>query len=96
MLGCDGVDGAFQNITDNNGKILDKVLNYRDVLNTLFNIQLTIPDHYLIHKGKYDVKYSLPNSDMAILNSDNLFSYAFIFGPKPKYANFSFTMDMAD
>ena len=33
---------------------------------------------------------------MKILDADNLYSYAFIFGPRPKYPNFSYTLDMED
>lgn len=93
-LGCDGQDGAFKNVTDGEGIILPKVLNYRDVIGKMMEISLVLPERYIIHKGKYAVQYSKPGYDMDILNASNLYSYAFIFGPHPKYPNFSFTIDM--
>lgn len=93
-LGCEGADGAFKNVTDENGHILPKVLNYRDVIGQMVGMTLTIPEQYIIHKGKYVVQFCRPGYDMHILAASNLYSYAFIFGPRPKYPNFSFTIDM--
>ena len=31
-LGCDGIDGAFNTITDTNGRILEKVVKYADII----------------------------------------------------------------
>jgi len=93
-LGCEGADGAFKNVTDENGHILPKVLNYRDVIGQMVGMTLTIPEQYVIHKGKYAVQFCRPGYDMQILAASNLYSYAFIFGPRPKYPNFSFTIDM--
>ena len=93
-LGCEGADGAFKNVTDENGHILPKVLNYRDVIGQMVGMTLDIPAQYIIHKGKYVVQFCRPGYDMQILSADNLYSYAFIFGPRPKYPNFSFTIDM--
>lgn len=93
-LGCEGADGAFKNVTDENGHILPKVLNYRDVIGQMVGMTLDIPAQYSIHKGKYVVQFCRPGYDMQILSADNLYSYAFIFGPRPKYPNFSFTIDM--
>ena len=96
QLGCDGKDGAFNTVTDGNGTILNKILTYRNVLTSLFGIQLQIPSQYIIHKGKYILDLRIPGDDMSILEDDNLYSYAFIFGPRPKYKNFSYTIDMQD
>lgn len=93
-LGCDGVDGAFQNVTDASGVLLDKVLKYRDAIETIVEYSLDLPTEYVIHKGKYAVQFCKPGYDMKVLHADNLYSYAFIFGPRPKYPNFSFTLDM--
>ena len=93
-LGCDGPDGAFRKVTDDEGVILPKVLNYRDVIGKMMCISLDLPERYAIHKGKYAVQYSRPGLDMDILNSDNLYSYAFIHGPHSRYQNFSYTLDM--
>jgi hypothetical protein len=93
-LGCDGVDGAFKTITDSSGRILDKVLYYRDVICEIMGMPLNIPIQYEIHRGKYAVQFCRPGYDMNVLHSSNLYSYAFIFGPRPKSPNFSFTIDM--
>lgn len=93
-LECEGTDGAFKKITDDNGIILPKILNYRDVIGRIVGMSLDIPTQYVIHKGKYSVQYSKPGYDMSILYADNLYSYAFIFGPHSKSRNFSFTIDM--
>lgn len=89
-IGCDGMDGAFNSVTNDTGDILGKVLKYRDIIEQIVGMDLNIPRHYRIHKGTYDRK---TGCDMKLLHEKNLFSYAFIFGPtKPN--NFSFTIDM--
>ena len=93
-LGCDGIDGAFKSVTDQSGRILDKVKYYRDVVGKIVNMGLELPEQYDIHKGQYAVQFCRPGYDMNVLHASNLYSYAFIFGPRPKYPNFSFTLDM--
>ena len=93
-LGCEGQDGAFKKVTDDDGYILDKVMNYRDVICSIMGMSLELPTKYVIHKGKYAIQYARPGYDMNVLQADNLYSYAFIFGPRPKFPNFSFTLDM--
>lgn len=93
-LGCDGIDGAFKTVTDSNGVLFDKVKYYRDVVGKIVNMNLELPDKYDIHKGQYAVQFCRPGYDMNVLHASNLYSYAFIFGPRPKYPNFSFTLDM--
>jgi hypothetical protein len=93
-LGCDGQDGSFKNITDKEGNLLSKVKKYNDIITLTMAMDLNIPTKYVIHKGVYENQYSYPHSDMSFLNSDRLYSYAFIFGPKPKKPNFSYTYDM--
>ena len=95
-LGCDGIDGAFKTISDSYGNLLPKVSDYLDTIINLFGINLDIPSKYIIHKGKYVVQFCRPGYDMKILDAENLYSYAFIFGPRPKYPNFSYTIDMED
>ena len=94
MLGCDGADGAFKNITDETGTILPKVLNYREVVGKIVGMWLILPEKYKIHKCQYAVQYSKPGYDMDILRAANLYSYAFIYGPHSRFPNFSFTLDM--
>ena len=93
-LGCDGIDGAFKTVTDASGNLLEKVKYYRDVVGKIVGMDLTLPEKYDIHKGQYAVQFCRPGYDMDVLHASNLYSYAFIFGPRPKYPNFSFTIDM--
>lgn len=93
-LGCDGIDGAFQNIADSNGLLLEKAQNYNTIIGDCMGINLELPTTYNIYKGKYKVEFAYPNSDMEILNIPNLFSYAFIFGSRPKFPNFSYTFNL--
>lgn len=93
-LGCEGEDGAFRNITDVNCVLLPKVLNYSEVIGKIVGMDLELPDKYIIHKGEYDVQFCRPGYNMQVLDAKDLYSYAFIFGPRPKYPNFSFTLNM--
>ena len=93
-FGCDGVDGAFDYITDNDGNIIEKVLVYGNAISKMIEIDICIPAKYKTHKGVYKKSFCRPDTDMSILYSDRLYSYAFIFGPKPKYPNFIYTFDM--
>lgn len=93
-LGCDGTDGAFWNVTGANGVLLDKVLRYRDAIESVVGWDLDLPTTYVIHRGKYAVASCTPDSGMGILHASNLYSYAFIFGPRSQNPNFSFTTDM--
>lgn len=94
MLGCDGNDGAFKKVTDEDGNLLMKVKNYRDIVCNIVGMSLCLPEKYVIHKGQYAVQFSKPEYDMNVLNASNLYSYAFIYGPHPRFPNFSFTIDM--
>lgn len=42
-LGCDGIDGSFKNITDANGCILPKVLEYSQIISKIVKFPLTLP-----------------------------------------------------
>ena len=93
-LGCEGQDGAFMKITDEEGIILPKVLNYSDVIGKMMCMSLDLPERYVVHKGKYAVRQSRQGEDMHFLDARNLYLYAFIYGPHSKSPNFSFTLDM--
>ncbi len=95
-LGCDGIDGAFRNITNEQGLLLDKVKKYNEIVSRIMGMELVVPEKYVVHKGKYIIQFCRPGYDMKVLEADNLYSYAFIFGPRPKYPNFSYTLDMVD
>lgn len=96
MLGCDRTDGSFIYITNDDGALLNKIKEYTIILNDIFKMDFNIPDRYIIHKGKYDIQFCRPGYDMRILEDPHLYSYAFIYGPRPKFPNFSYTLDMPD
>lgn len=92
---CDGIDGAFHKITDENGIILSKVLKYNSIISEIMGMDLHIPTQYMIHSGIYKISNCNLSTNMSnILNSNRLYSYAFIYGPFAKYPNFSYTIDM--
>lgn len=93
-LGCDGIDGAFDTVTDANGYLLPKVEAYKNVICKILGMELDLPELYKIHKGQYAIKMVRSHSNMDILHSKNLYSYAFIFGPGSKKDNFSYTTDL--
>ena len=93
-LGCDGIDGAFDTVTDVNGQLLPKVEAYKNVICKIVGMDLDLPQFYKIHKGQYAIKMVRSQSNMDILNAENLYSYAFIFGPGSKRDNFSYTINM--
>ena len=93
-LGCDGIDGAYDVIADADGNILQKVLYYKEVISSITNMELFLPEHYIAHRGTYATARLSFNSDTRILHQSNLYSYAFIFGPHGYKQNFSFTLDL--
>lgn len=93
-FGCNGTDGTFNNITDDAGNILEKVQVYSKEVGFMIGMELGIPAKYTIHKGVYGISSCRRNSYMDILESDRLYSYAFIYGPNCQKENFSYTVDM--
>lgn len=93
-LGCDGIDGAFDTVTDSDGILLPKVEAYKNILCDIMGMELDLPKKYTIHQGQYAIKNVNPRSNMDILHSEDLYSYAFIFGPNNKRDNFSYTLKM--
>lgn len=94
QLGCDQQDGAFHNVVDKNGRLLDKVLVYRDILSRIIGYGLTLPTDYLTHLGQYACRPASADYCHRALNGQRVYSYAFIWGPWSQKANFSFTFDM--
>lgn len=90
-LHCDDKDGAFSNVVDNCGTILNKVLNYNVEIGKYLNCQLTLPRNYDIHCGSYKCTYADSNFDYF---DKSVFSYAFIYGPRSQKPNFSHTTYM--
>jgi hypothetical protein len=95
-LGCDGKDGAFTRVVDNNGQLLQSVQFYISELQRLTNYKLNIPNKYITHEGSFRKEIYTRQSDniITLINSDNMFSYAFIYSQYAHYPNFSYTIDM--
>lgn len=96
-LRCDGYDGAFNSITDCLGNIDQRVLDYIAFLKKNFGWSIDIPLTYAHYKGQFDKNYYNKHTVSRvrdIINDPALFSYAFIYGPRSKYTNFSFTLNM--
>lgn len=92
---CSGIDGAFKNITDTNGNLLPNVLEYRDEICKMMKMSLDLPLKYNIHKGAASTKKYIGNgADLEFNNNQDLYSYAFIFGPRSPKHNFSYTTKM--
>ena len=92
---CEGsTDGSFFNICKG-GKVLDKFLNYIKTIGEMIDIELDIPDEFSTYKGVSQKIHTKDVEIKDILNTKELFSYAFIYSPQNKYKeNFSYTIDM--
>lgn len=91
---CDRADGSFKNITNENGDIFENFKFYIKAVGKMIGIRIKIPRKYVIHKGKYYKMHCTDETNMKILQSDALFSYAFVYGPQNANDNFSYTIEM--
>lgn len=90
-LGCTKKNGEFKYITNDEGEIEEKFLEYINVIGKLINIQLNISDKYSIY-GACDRTANYRNSeDKKRIKIENLFSYSFV-GMRGK--NLSYTEQM--
>lgn len=94
-FGCDGADGAYKVITQPDGSLLPSVARYCDEISQMMQMPLTLPLKYHMHKGAAATKrYVGDGSDLDFAANADLYSYAFIYGPRSKYHNFSYTIRM--
>ena len=92
---CSGIDGAFKNVTDDQGNLLGNILEYRDEICRMMGMSLDLPLKYIIHKGTASTKKYFGNgADLDFSQNPELYSYAFIFGPRSPKHNFSYTVRM--
>lgn len=96
-FGCDGIDGSFDNITQNDGTLIYKIDPYINMLSAYFDVKLDVPHQLVTHEGLFR-RMQVMGRDKETLeritHMENLFSYAFIYGPFARYPNFSYTTDM--
>lgn len=94
-FGCSGGDGAYDDVTDEQGVLKDKVLAYRDEICRIMGMQLDLPMKYNIHMGTASKTSYIGGSEfLEYTRNPGLYSYAFIYGPKSQKGNFSFTQGM--
>lgn len=92
---CSGIDGAFKNVTDLQGNLLGNILEYRDEICRMMGMSLDLPLKYIIHKGIASTKkYFETGADLEFSQNPELYSYAFIYGPRSPKNNFSYTVRM--
>ena len=87
-LGCDGIDGAFDQVTDRQGKLLKRVADYNNIINTIIGIQMDLPQELKLYKGKPD------RSAWSEEKQKKAVTYAFVLGPTKADKSFSFTIDI--
>lgn len=94
-LGCDGNDGAFENIMELDGSLQGRVRNFYDSI--LFIMREgnmpPLPARLVLHEGIFKRYFMKRDSDIAFLSDPRMYSYAYIYSPS-KDLNLSFTYDM--
>lgn len=99
-LNCDGADGAFTYILEKDGSLQPRVHKLWEVICRTLAFDsgnvTPLPQKLILHEGRFLKSFFRPGYEMEVLNADNLYSYAFIYGPHSKYPNFSYTLDMED
>lgn len=98
---CKTSDGGFNNITDKDNNLLPNIEKYIKTIFALLGVKdITIPQHYNIHKGIVcRTRWLDMFKDDFLKNyticGHKIFSYAFIYSPdNDSKTNFSFTIDM--
>lgn len=88
-LNCDGMDGAFDTITESDGRTLQtRIIQYNRVIGDIIGIHMDLPMELVAHRGlAYRNYYSVNNLNRA-------FTYAFVCGPQKPGNAFSFTIDI--
>ena len=91
---CDKSDGTFMNITDEYGNIYESFRFYIKEIAKIVGMKINIPRKYIIHIGEDRTRHCTEETNMEILKSDVLYSYAFVYSPQSSIDNFSYTIDM--
>ena len=99
VLHCQHGDGAFDVISDENGRIYDIVKSVIEAMGYIsgWNTkELVIPEKYDIKMGEWyraSASYSNVPEIKQMIKHSTMYSYSFTFGPNKKN-NFSFTTNM--
>ena len=97
-LGCDGLDGAFDNVMNPDGTLQQRVQDFYDCVKILCKEEFLpqLPAQLVLHEGVYEKGFMKKDSDTEVLYNPRMYSYAYIHGPFSEYPNFSCTFDMKD
>ena len=97
-LGCDGLDGAFNNIMNPDGTLQQRVQDFYDCIKILMEEEdlPKLPTKLILHEGEFKKSFMRKDSDTSILEHPLMYSYAYIYGPYSKFPNFSYTLKMKD
>ena len=82
-----GKDGSFKEIIDADGKLLDKVRNYKRILNKVIGIDMVLPERLVEHRGKvvrdkYSEEAAAEAFTYAFTNSKEEGSFSYTIFPK--------------
>lgn len=94
---CSGKDGAFDEICDDSGNYKKEFIGFATFVNNLLCGKTKIPGKCIPHKGtfkKINVKGYQTDLLNRLMSDENLFSYAFIYGPNAQYSNYSYTLNL--
>lgn len=97
-LGCDGLDGAFNNIMNPDGSLQQRVQDFYDCIKIFMEEEdlPKLPTKLILHEGEFKKSFMRRDSDTSILEHPLMYSYAYIYGPFSKFPNFSYTLKMKD
>ena len=97
-LGCDGLDGAFNNIMNPDSTLQQRVQDFYDCIKIFMQEENLpkLPTNLILHEGEFKKSFMRKDSDTNILEHPLMYSYAYIYGPFSKYPNFSYTIKMND
>ncbi|MDE6082216.1 MAG: hypothetical protein K2F70_08115, partial [Muribaculaceae bacterium] len=97
-LGCDGLDGAFNDIMNPDGTLQERVQDFYDCIKIFMQEENLpkLPTKLILHEGVFRKSFIRRDYDKDILENSSLYSYAYIFGPFSNKPNFSYTLNMSD
>lgn len=93
-------DGGFAKITDDSNSILPNVAFYIQEMARLMAMPITFAGHYVPHVGQFkrvlwDKRWENEFVNHGTIGGEEVFSYAFVYGPDATSPNFSYTVQMS-
>lgn len=88
-LNCDGKDGAFNTITNPDGRTLQpRIIKYNEIINKVMGIEMELPKELVEHRGVAHL------SSYSVTNLNNAVTYAFVSSPRKAGYAFSYTTNL--